>query len=75
MSHGCFNRAAYATHTKVQDGWYDTRGEIGKLTRSPDLRHVPFRMATDCQYTHTDLGQADKRCDGCKHQSTTKETQ
>jgi hypothetical protein len=24
-------------------------------------------MAESCQYTHTDLGQADERCQGCKH--------
>jgi hypothetical protein len=26
---------------------------------------MPFRMAPDCQYTQSELGQADKRCDGC----------
>lgn len=25
-----------------------------------------FRMAYDCQYTMTELGQADPRCAGCK---------
>ena len=34
----------------------------------------PFRMAPDCQYTKTDLGQADQRCEGCKHRVTTKGT-
>lgn len=27
---------------------------------------LPFRNSTDCQYTLSDLGQADKGCDGCK---------
>lgn len=26
----------------------------------------PFRMATDCQYTLSELGQADQSCQGCR---------
>lgn len=26
--------------------------------------------AKDCRYTHTELGQADARCGGCKHRVT-----
>ena len=25
-----------------------------------------FRMATDCQYTLTELGKKDEKCEGCK---------
>jgi hypothetical protein len=62
MSHGCFNRAPFVAGTEVQDGYYAS-GPRRKVV-------VPFRMATDCQFTHTELGQADKRCIGCKHKST-----
>lgn len=30
-----------------------------------DRVKIPFRMAPDCRYTHTALGQADQRCRGC----------
>jgi len=30
----------------------------------------PFRFAPDCQYTKTELGNADKRCDECRHKAT-----
>lgn len=32
----------------------------------PDGHSFPFRMATDCQYTKSDLGQADTLCQGCR---------
>ena len=61
MQHGCHNRPSYKPATVVQDGyWLD--GE----TRTAKLVSVPFRMAKDCQYTTTVLGQKDKHCEGCK---------
>ena len=36
----------------------------------PGRAPIPFRMEPDCQYTKSDLGQADKGCDGCKHKQT-----
>jgi len=27
----------------------------------------PFTMNPNCQYTYTDLGRVDPRCEGCKH--------
>lgn len=32
----------------------------------PDGHSFPFRMAMDCQYTLSALGQVDPRCTGCK---------
>lgn len=58
MSYGCKNRAPFVEGTEVQDGFYAS-GPRRKVI-------VPFRMATDCQYSETELGQADKRCAGCK---------
>lgn len=58
--HGCYNRADFAPSLRMQDGWLDEQRRKMVL--------VPFRMTPDCQYTHTELGQADRRCSDCKHQ-------
>ncbi len=60
--YGCHNRPAYRTVMPAQNGWW-----LDGTTRTPRLVPVPFRMAPACQYTHTELGQADERCAGCKH--------
>ena len=62
MSYGCHNRPAFKRSHFAQDGWW-----IDGVQRIPKLTIVPFRMAEDCRYTLTDLGQADKVCQGCKH--------
>lgn len=65
---GCHNREPFKAEMVVQDGWspgaFDSERAI--TTRSPRMVKVPFRMAQDCRYTHTDLGKADKGCDGCR---------
>jgi hypothetical protein len=62
MTYGCHNRAPLGQKViPVQDGWF-TDG----LTRYPKLVPLPFRMAPDCKYSETDLGKADKGCEGCK---------
>lgn len=58
--YGCHNRAAYAATLPAQSGWY-----MDGYTRTPRMVAMPFRMSTDCNYTTTDLGQADKGCLGC----------
>lgn len=62
MSHGCFNRAPFKASLKVPDGWWDDG-----VQRIAKLITIPFRMAMDCQYTLSQLGQADQKCHGCKH--------
>lgn len=57
--YGCHNRAEYL------EG-YSLHG-ISRETGQPVWAFVPFRMARDCQYTHTELGTVDPKCDGCKH--------
>lgn len=52
--HGCSNRAPYKKVTELRD-------HHGRLIAS-----WPFRMAETCQYTLSELGQADKRCVGCR---------
>lgn len=49
----------------------------GCHNRAPYKEHVvldanrsfPFRMSPDCNYTHTELGQKDPHCKGCKWRS------
>lgn len=48
--YGCHNRAPFVTHYKATGG----------------KDWIPAFGKTDCQFTLTPLGQADKRCDGCK---------
>ena len=64
---GCHDRKPFVRSTRVQDGWIDMRDGAGFPSRVAHMVDVPFRMTPECQYTHTDLGQADKGCAGCKH--------
>lgn len=56
---GCFNRPPFKPSTVLR--------EIGGYRI---INVVPFRMSEDCQYTKSALGQADERCQGCKHRVT-----
>ena len=62
MTYGCYNRTAYAPYY-LPTGAPDT----------PAYR-IPQRLSGDCQYTHTDLGQADAGCAGCKHRKNIAES-
>ena len=61
MSYGCYNRKDYRPKLMVQDGWW-----LDGQARMAKVRQIPFTMTKDCQYTKTDLGQADEGCHGCK---------
>lgn len=52
MTYTCHNRAPFKQIMRVND-------KKGQLC-------IPFRMAKECQYTLTELGKADKECEGCK---------
>ena len=58
--YGCFNREPYKpsfiAKDRVVDGddWVDV------------YKVVEFRMEPTCQYRHSELGQQDKMCEGCK---------
>jgi hypothetical protein len=65
MSYGCHSRAPYMRILPAQDGHY-----LDGTTRTPRMVSMPFRMEPTCQYTHTTLGAADKRCTGCKWRAT-----
>lgn len=59
--YACKDRPPYRQHMKAADGHWDDG-----VQRIPKLTSVPFRMAKDCQYTYTTLGQNDTRCTGCQ---------
>ena len=65
MSYGCKDRKPYLSSIPVADGHY-----MDGYTRTPRMVTMPFRMEPGCQYTHSDLGAADKRCTGCKWRKT-----
>lgn len=64
---GCFNRAPFRAIYVAQDGYYPmVRDGLGRPTLVQRHVDVPFRMSPECQYTNSDLGQADQRCVGCR---------
>lgn len=56
--YGCFNRPPFVPVIELHD-------HHGALVSS-----WPHVMAKDCQYTLSDLGAVDARCEGCKHKVT-----
>lgn len=60
--YACHDRPEFRTRLKVQDGHFDDGHQ-----RIPRMVAIPFVMAKDCQYTNTELGQKDPRCEACKH--------
>ena len=64
MSYGCYDRAPFRPDFKAADTVTFQNGIV-----APTVVTVPFRMAPDCQYTHTELGRSDPRCQGCKWRS------
>lgn len=64
---GCHNRAPLRRTIVVQDGWF-----MDGVTRVPKMVAVPDPMTKDCHYTHTNLGQADTGCEGCRHRAPPK---
>lgn len=40
---------------------------IVQMEKAGQVAQWPFAMSPNCQYTYTDLGRADPRCEGCKH--------
>lgn len=65
LKNGCFNRAPYKNLMTINE----VRGPHGVLVNA-----IPFRMSPDCQYTKSELGQKDPRCDGCSWRSQPTDT-
>lgn len=55
MPNGCYNREPYQKEFIAQDGYTNQLGDI----KAPTFTKVEFRMSEHCNYTHTQLGQAD----------------
>lgn len=52
--YGCHDRLPFIERTTMRD-------HHGRVTAT-----WPAVMAKDCRYTHSDLGQQDEKCQGCK---------
>lgn len=67
--HGTEARVGYGCHNR--EPYREAQVLHGLSSRSglPVRVLVPNRMARDCQYTKTALGQKDKGCSGCKWRS------
>ncbi len=61
--YGCNNRAPYKEQMVL-------KRTPEQVCLSQPGSSIPFRMARDCQYTNTKLGQDDERCNGCSWRST-----
>ena len=77
-TYGCHNRKPFKESMVVQDGWVDMPCKINGnwhdyVDAMRSLQRSPFRMAQTCQFTLTELGRIDPRCDGCTHKQTTGE--
>lgn len=57
--YGCHNRAPFAPE------YLGARRRFGIVTPVPVW--IKNTGTKTCQYTASDLGKADPRCDGCKH--------
>lgn len=59
--YGCFDRQQFVALITVFDGYED------KTRTKVKTRDVPNRVAIDCQYTQSESGGVDPKCEGCKH--------
>lgn len=55
--YGCYNRAEFKREVIVQEG--STDGKWKQIT-------IPFVMSETCQYTLSNLGKVDPKCNGCR---------
>lgn len=59
--YGCHNRAPLRGHCTYGIDWFQDQP-----LKAVRIEHTHV-MSKDCQYTKTTLGQADPKCNGCKH--------
>lgn len=59
--YGCFDRQQYVPVITVFDGYTDKTRTVTKT------KEMPNRMQPGCQYTHSESGGVDPKCEGCKH--------
>lgn len=69
--YGCHNREPLRDRATVQAGFTPVtcNPNYATDTRHQVLKVIPDPMSKDCQYTHSALGQADAKCQGCKHRA------
>ena len=62
MKYACHNRPPFAERYIGRDGYWLDGYELHAKAIS-----IPTFGQPSCQFTLTELGQVDKKCDGCKH--------
>lgn len=63
--YGCHNRKPYKSHLSVKDGYvFFQSGQ--NVAASSKIIAIPFKMSESCNYTKTELGRVDEKCNGCK---------
>lgn len=65
--YGCHNREPLRDEAVVQSGW--ARLNNRPIVEARYMEVISDPMSKDCQYTHSALGQADAKCEGCKHRA------
>lgn len=65
--YGCHGRRDYVASYPVQDGHY-----LDGYTRTPRMVSQPTFGKRDCQFTLSELGRDDARCEGCGRKELTK---
>lgn len=63
--YGCHNRAPLKTEAVVRAGSVP----VGRNVMAMSVKTIPDPMTKHCNYTHTELGQADAKCEGCMHRA------
>jgi hypothetical protein len=62
MKYACNNRPDYELTMMVQYGYTKTDGS----SRVDKMVEIPFTMSQDCQFTKTELGKTDPKCNNCE---------
>ena len=66
--YGCFNRADYLDTYRGQDGW----NHVAPHHATARMVDIEFRASSDCNYTLTELGRVDPKCEDCARKSVEK---
>ena len=66
MTYGCHNRPDYKPILMVQDGYSQSKPTA--TSRLDKMVEIPFTMSQDCQFTKSNLGKTDPKCNNCERQ-------
>ena len=61
VNYGCHNRAPFNESLMVQDGYFPADADY----RVQRMVKIPDPMTKDCQFSKTELGKIDPKCNNC----------